>query len=424
MKDIRKSKNVFWLIVWRTIVITILVIAAVIIQYGTSVFLDLEHFYIVVLVLYVMSLVYFVLFLTKKFIDAQVYFQIICDLLLISAVVYITGGLKGSFYFLYIFEIVIAGIILSRKAAYITAALSAICFGLLVDGMYLGLIPLFGHASDMEISQGMAINNIFLAWTVFFLVALLMNRLMRNYRRMRDELHLTQKELEIKKNLAIAGEISASLAHEIRNPLAAVSGSIQVLRDELVLSGEQKNLMDIVVSETNRVSQTMDQFLNLVAMGHQAYAWLNVREVLEETITLLKRSGELNGLHRMEGNFQEAKMSLYGNRNQLKQIFWNLTKNALKAMPEGGTLTVDILRQKNRNILISFRDTGKGMTSEERENLFRPFYSRFKSGMGIGMSVVRRIVDECRGKIWVTSELNKGTDVQIILPQRQSRIWV
>lgn len=424
MKDIRIRINVFWLIVWRTIIATILVIAAVIIQYSTSVFLDLEHFYVVVLVLYALSLIYFILFLSKKFIDAQVYFQIICDILLISAIVYITGGLKGSFYFLYIFEIVIAGIILTRRAAYITAALSAICFGLLVDGMYLGLIPLFGHASDMEISQGMAINNIFLAWTVFFLVALLINRLMRNYRRMRDELHLAQKELEIKKHLAMAGEISASLAHEIRNPLAAVSGSIQVLRDELKLSGEQKNLMDIVVSETDRVSQTVDQFLNLAAAGHQAFEWLDVGEVLDETLTLLKQSGELNGLHRLQGNFLTAKMSLYGNRHQLKQIFWNLTKNALKAMPEGGTLTVDISRQKNKNILITFRDNGKGMTKEERENLFRPFYSRFKSGMGIGMSVVRRIVDECRGRIRVASEPNLGTEVQISLPQRQSRIWV
>lgn len=424
MKDIRKRKSVFWLIVWRTIIATILVIAAVIIQYSTSVFLDLEHFYFVVLILYALSVVYFALFLTKKFIDAQVYFQIICDLLLISAIVYISGGLKGSFYFLYIFEVIIAGIILSRKATYITAALSAICFGLMVDGMYLGLIPLFGNASDLEISQGQAINDIFLAWMVFFLVALLMNRLMRSYRGMSDELHQTQKELEIKKHLAMAGEISASLAHEIRNPLAAVSGSIQVLKDELTLTGEQENLMDIVVAETNRVSQTVDQFLNLAATGHQAYDWLDVREVLEEIITLLQRSGELNGLHRLQGNFQAAKMSLYGNRNQLKQIFWNLTKNALKAMPEGGTLSVDLYRQKNRNILITFRDTGKGMTREERENIFRPFYSRFKSGMGIGMSVVRRIVDECRGKIRVASELDRGTEVQIILPQRQSRIWV
>ena len=412
--DTRK-KNILWLILLRLIIVTSLVVSAVIIQYSTSVFLPLNPFYYLVLLFYVLSLIYFILYIWGKFLKTQVYFQIFFDLLLITALVYISGGLQGSFYFLYIFEIIAASIVLSKRAAYLTAALSAIFFGYLVVLMYRRIIPSFAPEETLEISLGLVINNIFIAWSAFFLVAFLMNYLTGSLKRTKDQLRLTQKELEVKKRLAVAGEVSAHLAHEIRNPLAAISGSVQVLKDELGLNGEQKDLMDIIVRESGRVSRSIEQFLNLASPVKQAFSSIDLSDILEETVVLLQSSGELNGDFRVEGNFKSVHVRYFGNSSQFKQLFWNIIKNSLRAMPDGGTLTIDF-NQEKKGIQLRIADTGTGMTEEEKERIFEPFYSGFEGGQGIGMAVVHRILDDYRGEIKIDSEIDKGTEVVITLP--------
>lgn len=416
-----EREDILRLILFRLIIITSLIVSAVIIQYSTSTFLPLNPFYYLILLSYILSFLYFIIYLLGKGFTIQVYIQIFFDLLLITALVYISGGIKGSFYFLYIFEIIAASIVLSNRAAYVTAALSAIFFGSLVEGMYFGVLPYFSTEQTMEISLGAVTNNIFISWSVFFLMAFLMNSLTGRLREAREELRLAQKELEIKNRLAAAGEISAQLAHEIRNPLAAISGSVQLLKDELGLNEKQGVLMDIVIKESQRVSTSIEQFLNLASPGKQTFSSIDLPAVLSETLALLQRGGELDGNCRIEGNYKSAKVRYFGNPNQFKQIFWNLIRNALKAMPQGGTLTIDFNRIKGREIQVRFADTGKGMSEEEREKVFEPFYSGFKDGSGIGMVVVRRIIEDYNGKIEVASKLNKGTEIVITLPRMKLR---
>lgn len=411
-----KKKDVLRLILLRSIIVTSLFVSAVIIQYSTSEFLPLGPFYSLIFFFYLLSFIYFVLYLWGKYYSVQVYLQIFFDLLLITALVYLSGGLRGSFYFLYIFEIIAASIVLSKRAAYLTAALSAIFFGLLVDLMYFGIIPYFGLEKTMEMSFGFVINNIFIAWSAFFLVAFLMNSLTGSLQKARGELRRTQKELEIKNRLAVAGEVSAQLAHEIRNPLAAISGSVQVLKDELGLKGEQRELMNIVIEESKRISQSIEQFLNLASPVPKTFSFIDLSAILKETLVLLQRTDEVNGNVHIEGNYKSTPVRYFGNSSQFKQLFWNLIKNALKAMPGGGTLTIDFLMAKKNRIQLRFADTGIGMSEEEKKRVFEPFYSGFEGGKGIGMGVIRRIVDDYRGKIDVASEPNKGTEIIITLP--------
>lgn len=411
-----KKKDILWLILLRLIIVTSLVVSAVIIQYSTSVFLPLNPFYYLVLSFYILTFIYFIFYIWGKFLRIQAYLQIFFDLLLITALVYISGGLQGSFYFLYIFEIIAASIVLSERAAYLTAALSAIFFGYLVVLMYRRIIPSFAPEETLEISLGLVINNIFIAWSAFFLVAFLMNYLTGSLQKTRGELRLIQKELEVKKRLAVAGEVSTHLAHEIRNPLAAISGSVQVLKDELVLREEQKDLMNIIVRESGRVSRSIEQFLNLASPVKKALSTIDLSAIIEETVFLLQSSGELNGNFRVEGNFKSVHVQYFGSSNQFKQLFWNIIKNSLRAMPDGGTLTIDINQQKEDKIQLKIVDTGKGMTEEEKERIFEPFYSGFEGGQGIGMAVVHRILDDYKGEIRINSELDKGTEFIITLP--------
>jgi len=419
-----KKNDIFWFIIVRLIIVTSLAVSTVIIQYSTEVLLNLNSFYYLyylVLGTYLLSIVYFILFYAVKNYTFQVYLQIFIDLLLITALIYISGGIKGSFYSLYIFEIIAASIIISKRTTYLVAALSAVFYGLLIDGMYYAIIPYLYPELSQELSLSAVLSNILTAWGAFIIVAFLINHLTGNLRKTRDELLLAQKELEIKKDLAVAGETSANLAHEIRNPLAAISGSVQVLRDEMDLTGEQRHLMDIVVRESENISQAIEQFLNLASPATQDFASIDLPSVLKEILTLLKRSGEINENYQIEGNYKTARVNYYGNKAQFKQIFWNLVKNALKAMPDGGTLTVDFTRRKKKGIQMKFADTGKGMGKEERERMFEPFYSGFDTGKGIGMAVVRRIVDDYNGKIHVFSTPNKGSEIVIALPEGSDR---
>ena len=411
-----RKKDILWFILFRLIIITTLFVAILVIQIATSTFLPLYVFY-VIFASYCLSFIYFFLYSWSKHSTFQVYLQILFDLLLITALVYYSGGLRGSFYFLYIFEIIAASVVLSNTASYVTATLSGILFAGLIDGLYLGLIPQFEPDAPIPASLGEVITDVVTSWGVFFLVAFLVNYLTGNLRRTRKELDDTQRELELKKGLAFAGEISAHLAHEIRNPLAAISGSVQVLRDELSLNGEQKDLMDIIVNESDRISHSIEQFLNLATPGKQTFMAVDLSKALKESITLLQRSGELNGRYHLEGNYETVEFYCYGNSNQFKQIFWNLIKNSLKAMPGGGILTINLHQKKKNEIELTFKDTGKGMAEKDKQKLFEPFYSGFKTGKGIGMTIVRRIIDDYNGKIRVESELNQGTEITILLPQ-------
>jgi two-component system, NtrC family, sensor histidine kinase HydH len=416
-----QRRHIFWFILIRTIAVTSILVAVVIIQSSTNAFLPVVPFYFIVVLAYLLSILYLGFYSWWEHYAAQAYIQTVIDLLLITGLVYISGGLSGSLYLLYIFSVVGASVVIGNRAAYLTAGLSAILFGLLVDGLYFGIIPYFSPDQYRERSLGLVLFTIFLAWCLVFLIAFLANYLTNNLRKAREELQLAQKELEIKERLATAGRFSAQLAHEVRNPLAAISGAVQVLRGELSLDEEQRSLMDIVVKESERVSQSIEQFLELATAGRQVFSWVNLPEVLEETLTLLRSSGELNGRHLLAGNYSSAKVDYYGNPNQFKQVFWNLAKNALKAMPDGGTLTVDFLQDKKRNLRIRFADTGRGLTEEEKQHLFEPFFSRFENGHGLGLTVVRSIVDDYEGRIEVRSEPRKGTEISLVFPLKELR---
>ena len=416
-----QKRHIFWFILIRMIVVTSILVAVVIIQSSTSAFIPVVPFYYLVLLAYLLSLIYLWFYSWSKEYRVQAYVQTVIDLLIITALVYISGGLSGSMYLLYVFSVVAASVIIDNRAAYITAGLSAILFGLLVDGLYFGIISYFSPDQYRERSLGLVLFTIFLAWSLIFLIAFLANYLANGLRKAREELHLAQKELEIKERLATAGRFSAQLAHEVRNPLAAISGAVQVLRGELSLNEEQRSLMDIVIKESQRVSESIEQFLDLASPGPQAFSWINLPGILEETLALLRASGELNGRHALAGNYPSAKVDYYGNSNQFKQVFWNLAKNAAKAMPEGGTLTVDFFLDKKKSLRIRFADTGRGLTEEERQHLFEPFFSRFENGHGLGLAVIRSIVDDYDGRIEVRSEPRKGTEINLTFPLKEAR---
>ncbi|MCP2605079.1 ATP-binding protein [Candidatus Aminicenantes bacterium AH-873-B07] len=410
------KNKILRLIIYRIIIITTLLGSAFIIQFITATFLSLKIIYFLVSIIYGLSILYFLLYYLNVNYSFQAYLQLIFDILIATGFVYFSGGLISPFIFLYVLPIITSSIILHKKASYIIASFSVIMFGGLVDLMYFKVIPFFIPEQRLEISFFHVLYNILVSIIAFFAIAFLSNYLAENLKKTGEKLREAQKELFRKEKLAAVGEMAVGLAHELRNPLAAISGSIQVLNSELKLKGEHENLMNIVVKESKRLSQTMEQFLIYTFPKTHSKEKINLSEVLKETLTILEKEYKLSQKCQLIGNFNNSSIFYYGNKEQFKQIFWNLITNSLQSFSGKGLIEINLFRKNNKEIEIQVKDNGRGMSEEEKERIFDPFFSRFERGKGLGMAIVYRIVQEYEGKINIFSELGKGTEIKIKLP--------
>jgi two-component system sensor histidine kinase PilS (NtrC family) len=220
--------------------------------------------------------------------------------------------------------------------------------------------------------------------------------------------------------LAAVGRVAASIAHEIRNPLAAMRGSIQVLRSEVDGNSSQGELMEIILRESDRLNRIITDYLTYARPRSQVYEGVDVREVLNETFTLLRHSPELLAGHHLEEDYTEEPSMMKADASQIKQVCWNIARNALQAMPGGGTLRVELRHSAGNRLQIIFTDTGQGMSPEQVEQLFEPFSSR-TGGTGLGLSIVYQIIRDHGGTINVRSREGQGTTITIELPgERQN----
>jgi two-component system sensor histidine kinase PilS (NtrC family) len=220
--------------------------------------------------------------------------------------------------------------------------------------------------------------------------------------------------------LAAVGRVAASIAHEIRNPLAAMRGSIQVLRSEMDADSSQAELMEIILRESDRLNRIITDYLTYARPRSQAPENVDVRELLGETFTLLRHSPEIQDGHSLEEDYPDEAMVVNADASQLKQVFWNIARNALQAMPEGGTLRAELRRSVGNRVRITFTDSGVGMSPEQVEHLFEPFSSR-TGGTGLGLSIVYQIIRDHGGTINVRSREGQGTMISIEIPAARSQ---
>jgi two-component system sensor histidine kinase PilS (NtrC family) len=215
--------------------------------------------------------------------------------------------------------------------------------------------------------------------------------------------------------LAAIGRMAASIAHEIRNPLAAMRGSIQMLRSEMEPESAETELMEIILRESDRLNRIISDFLNYARPRSIVHETVDVGELLSQTFTLLRHSPEVGERQRIEDHISANRPLADVDAEQLRQVFWNLARNALQAMPDGGTLRAELRNNSHDRLRISFTDTGRGMSPEQVEHLFEPFSST-TGGTGLGLSIVYQIIRDHGGTINVRSREGSGTTITIELP--------
>jgi two-component system, NtrC family, sensor histidine kinase PilS len=541
------SSDARMLIAVRVVVVTTLLLAALIIQFTVAEVLPINYLYITAGLTYGLTLVYIALAKWVRRRGLNLMIQVTGDLGVETLLVYFTGGLDSPFSFLYLVSIITAAMLLYRRGGLLAASGAAILYGVLVDLMYYGIVPMPEQSVFLPTAwtQSRLYFNMATNFLGFYAAALLTSYLSEKLQRTSEELDANRQnlaqlralnqnvvesipsglvtlspygtaafvnpagaqildapaamilgrhvidlgfftlnewnatrprlehgevvrteiqdfrgdgrslgfaisplntiegqasgytlifqdltdmkrleaELRLKDRMAAVGELSAGIAHEIRNPLAAIAGSVQVLKTSTSLTSQEQRLMSIVLKESERLNKSISDFLRFVRPQEKRLTEFDVAASLAETLDLLANSADLHSDHHIEQEIAPPSFQISGDADQIRQVFWNLARNAMQAMPHGGVLHVRT-HVEDGVYRIVFSDNGSGMSEADLRRLFQPFRTNFPSGTGLGMAISYRIVQEHGGRIDVKSAKNVGTSITVSLPTTHAAVAV
>jgi len=223
------------------------------------------------------------------------------------------------------------------------------------------------------------------------------------------EIRRLEREVRMQDRLAAVGRLAAAIAHEIRNPLTSIAGSVSMLSGLPEMNEDHRRLLDIVTRESQRLNAIITDFLAYSRTKQYHFEKVDLIHLVEDTLTLMdhRMTAEKTGIT-IKRSFPVAQAWALADGDKLKQVFWNLCENAVRAMKSGGTLTVSV-EKLEEDWQIGFADTGAGMTPQQTEKIFEPFQSSFEGGTGLGLAIVYQIMQAHEGKAWARSKPGQGT---------------
>ena len=246
----------------------------------------------------------------------------------------------------------------------------------------------------------------------------------------KTEIHRMEEKMKQSEQLAAVGKFSAGLAHEIRNPLASLSGSIQVLKETLEIDEQQQRLMNIVLKETERVNDIVSDFLSYSQPRKSKSTVIDLTQLLQDIVILMKNSNEYDPSIHIQLVAPPDHIIIQSEEAQIKQMVWNLCINGIQAMDKSGNLTITVKKVEKykhekfetsrRGVVIIVEDQGRGIPLDEQGTIFDPFFTTREEGVGLGLPTVKQIVERFAGYIGVESEPGRGTSFVVFLPQERS----
>lgn len=234
------------------------------------------------------------------------------------------------------------------------------------------------------------------------------------------EIRAMEETLRRSDRLAAVGRMAAGLAHEIRNPLGSMSSALQYLHEKVPPETPEGDLMNVVLRESDRLNRIITSFLSYAkpsaaVFSNEEFETTDIGEAIRDCLALLRHSPEIKETHTVDSDLPDAPVTIKANGTQIKQVFWNILRNSLQAMPAGGSLRVRLSEIPERRIQIVFEDSGCGIKSDQLEHLFEPFAAG-ANGTGLGLSIVHKIVKDHGGRVDVQSRENAGTKITVELP--------
>jgi len=367
--------------------------------------------YVLIAIIFLLSIYYIVFFRTVKIKSLFPYIQIGTDTLLVTLIIFITGSFTSIFSFLYLVVIIYSSMIIFRKGSMIMAAFCSIQYGILIDLEYYGIIdPYFLKESSSigNYAWHFVFFKVVITMVACFAVAFLSGLLSEQLRRTKKELSVMKERVERVEKMAYLGEMATGITHEVKNPLASLAGSIQILRKDIPYNPEHDKLMQIVLRETDRLNALVSNFLLFAKPPVGKIEKVDLESALAETIKLFEKNQDTSRRVSIIGDFY-PNIWVEIDPVHLRQVMWNIILNAAEAIEGEGLIKIKTYPLKDNYACVEVNDTGCGMTKTLIQSIFNPFFTTKSSGTGLGLSIVHRILESYNSWLDVESEVGKGT---------------
>ncbi len=358
----------------------------------------------------ILSIFYLFWLSRKKYLVALAYVQTIADTILVTVIVFVTGGFQSIFTFLYLVVIIYTSMLLLQKGSFVIAVMSSLQYGLLIELEYFNVIAPFTDVPPLALSvdEAQILYRIIITIAACFAVAALSGILSFQLRTARQELKITQEHLKRVEKMAAVDEMISGIAHEIKNPLASLSGSIQLLRDDTEPGTQKDRLMQIILRETDRLKQIVTD-IRLISKPRKTNAIrVDMARAIEDVEALFLNTPDWNPRIKLVTRL-EKRLAVNIDPVHIQQILWNLVKNAAEAITASGKIIITLDAPRNKRVYLTIRDTGNGIDPEQASHIFDPFFTTKAEGTGLGLSIIHRIIDTYDGMIDFESIPGKGT---------------
>ncbi|MCD4721570.1 MAG: GHKL domain-containing protein [Desulfobacula sp.] len=419
------SIQIKWIVLSRVVFATILIVSCLIFSSGENLsffsqpFLSLYNIAACILIFSIIYLIWLNKFKKEK---VLAYLQTIVDTFIVTAIIFVTGSYDSMFTFLYLVVIIYTSMLLLQKGSLIIATISCIQYGILIELEYYKVITPFLDKFYLanSIDESHIIYRIIIVIVACFAVAILSGILALQTKGAKQDLKIIQEHLKRVEKMAAMDEMISGIAHEIKNPLASLSGSIQLLREDTKSGSYEDKLMQIILRETDRLKNIVND-IRLFAKPHTNNAVeIKLTDAIEETIELFLNDPEWNKKISLSTNMNKN-ICVFMDPSHFSQILWNLLKNAAQSIEGHGEIKIQLRSARNNRIYITVEDTGIGISQKDSSHIFDPFYTTKPEGTGLGLSIIHRLIDTYNGMIDFESTPGKGSVFKVLLNSTPSK---
>lgn len=419
MKDnsVKESANlslqIKWIILSRVIFAVILIVSCLVFSSGEHLsffsqpFLTLYNIAAAILVLSILYLIWLNKFKNKLFLA---YFQTITDTFIVTAIIFVTGSYDSIFTFLYLVVIIYTSMLLLQKGSLIIATISCLQYGILVELEYYKIItPFMGQLYlSGTIDESYIIYRIIIIIMACFAVAILSGLLARQLKGAKQDLKMVREHLKRVEKMAAMDEMISGIAHEVKNPLASLSGSIQLLQEDTKPGSYEDRLMQIILRETDRLKNIVNNIRLFANPRTDNACVIKMAQIIEETVALFLNDPERNENINLTMKLNKD-ASVFIDPLHFTQILWNLLKNAAQSINGPGEIKIQLRSSITNRVYLIIEDTGIGISQKDGRDIFDPFYTTKPDGTGLGLSIIHRLIDTYDGVIDFESTPGKGT---------------
>jgi len=345
------------------------------------------------------------------------YVQIIIDTCVVSLIILVTGSFSSIFTFLYLVVITYSSLFLLQRGNLIIAAISAVQYGIMVNFEFYGIFKPFlmeGSLPAFAYPWSHVLYKVLIIMVACFAVAYLSGVLAEQVRKTKIELETMEEYVKRVEKMAYMGRMAANMAHEIKNPLASLAGSIQMLKEDMPYNPDHDKLMKIVLRETGRLSELVSNFLLFAKPTVGKVESFELNRAISETVGLFEKDKTCR--ERIDIRLKlSPDIWVKMDPLHLKQVLWNLLLNSAEAIEGSGEITIEAFKVKSGFAAVRISDNGRGMPKKIVHSVFDPFFTTKPHGTGLGLSIVHSILESYGSRLEVASDVGKGTVVTLKL---------